>query len=233
MSILIVEDEEAIRKLLKLCLSEAGYAVRMAKDGEEAMEAVRCHLPDLVILDWMLPEIDGMDVLQSLRKNASSRDIPVIMLTARAGERDRVQGLDYGADDYISKPFSPKELVARVRALLRRSGKAGKGAEEKEKSPMLFHGDIALDTVERRVTRAGNSVHLAPIEFRLLIYFMRSPGRVYSREQLLDNVWGHEHYVDERTVDVHIRRLRKALNAHGKDVIRTVRSMGYALKKSI
>ncbi|NQY81652.1 MAG: phosphate regulon transcriptional regulator PhoB [Alphaproteobacteria bacterium] len=224
MSILVIEDEWSIRKLLKMNLKEAGYSVSFAEDGDQALEMVAEEVPDMILLDWMLPATSGIEVLRYIRRNASTKHVPVIMLTARGSENDRVTGLDYGADDYIAKPFSPNELMARVRALLRRS-------RRDIESDILRSGDIELNTEERRVRRGDSDVHLGPTEFRLLEHFMRNPGRVFSREQLLNCVWGRDIYVEERTVDVHIRRLRKALNLWGKDVIRTVRSMGYALEK--
>jgi two-component system phosphate regulon response regulator PhoB len=197
--------------------------VATAPDGDEALMAIAERRPDLVVLDWMLPSISGLEVCRQIRRKPETRDVPVIMLTARGEEADRVRGLDSGADDYVTKPFSPAELVARVRAVLRRSRPST--AEE-----ALDYAGIHMDLAAHRVTRNGRPIHLGPTEFRLLRHFLEHPGRVFAREQLLDAVWGHDVYVEPRTVDVHIRRLRKAINGEGEpDVIRTVRSAGYAL----
>ena len=221
--ILIVEDEQALVTLLRYNFEAAGYEVATALDGDEALLSVAERRPDLIVLDWMLPSISGLEVCRQLRRKAETRDVPVIMLTARGEEGDRVRGLDSGADDYVTKPFSPTELVARVRAVLRRSRPST--AEE-----ALDYAGIHMDLAAHRVTRNGRAIHLGPTEFRLLRHFLEHPGRVFAREQLLDAVWGHDVYVEPRTVDVHIRRLRKAINAPGEpDVIRTVRSAGYAL----
>ena len=221
--ILIVEDEQALVTLLRYNFEAAGYEVATALDGDEALLAVQERRPDLVVLDWMLPSVSGLEVCRQLRRKPETRDVPVIMLTARGEEADRVRGLDSGADDYVTKPFSPAELVARVRAVLRRSRPAT--ADE-----ALDYAGIHMDLAAHRVTRGGRPIHLGPTEFRLLRHFLEHPGRVFAREQLLDAVWGHDVYVEPRTVDVHIRRLRKAINGPGEaDVIRTVRSAGYAL----
>ncbi len=222
--ILIVEDEGDLVTLLKYNLEKEGFRVMSAADGEEALLLANEQTPHLVLLDWMLPLMSGLEVCRQLRRNPKTRDIPVIMLTARGEETDKVRGLNSGADDYISKPFSPTELVARIRAVLRR---ASPGLAEE----LLRFSDIVMDLAAHRVRRAGRDVHLGPTEFRLLRHFMQHPGRVFSREQLLDVVWGHDVYVEPRTVDVHIRRLRKALNNDDEeaDLIRTVRSAGYAL----
>ena len=221
--ILVVEDEQALVTLLRYNFEAAGYEVATALDGDEALLAVAERRPDLIVLDWMLPSISGLEVCRQLRRKAETRDVPVIMLTARGEEGDRVRGLDSGADDYVTKPFSPTELVARVRAVLRRSRPST--AEE-----VLAYAGIQMDLAAHRVTRSGRAIHLGPTEFRLLRHFLEHPGRVFAREQLLDAVWGHDVYVEPRTVDVHIRRLRKAINAAGEpDVIRTVRTAGYAL----
>ena len=221
--ILIVEDEEALATLLQYNLDKEGYATARAADGEEALLLVDERLPDLVVLDWMLPKVSGVEVCRRLRGRAETRAVPIIMLTARAEESDRIRGLETGADDYVTKPFSTAELVARIRALLRRARPAL--TEDR-----VTHGDIVLDRVAHRVKRAGREVRLGPTEYRLLEHFMRSPGRVFSRAQLLDAVWGSEVYVEERTVDVHVGRLRKALNdGHATDAIRTVRAAGYSL----
>ena len=221
--VLVVEDEQALVTLLRYNFEAAGYEVATALDGEEALLAISERRPDLIVLDWMLPSISGLEVCRQIRRKPETRDVPVIMLTARGEEADRVRGLDSGADDYVTKPFSPNELVARVRAVLRRSRPST--AEE-----MLSYAGLSMDLAAHRVTRNGRPIHLGPTEFRLLRHFMEHPGRVFAREQLLDAVWGHDVYVEPRTVDVHIRRLRKAINGDGEpDVIRTVRSAGYAL----
>jgi two-component system phosphate regulon response regulator PhoB len=221
--ILIAEDEDALATLLQYNLDKEGYRVAHCADGEEALITVDEKQPDLVILDWMLPTVSGIEVCRRLRQKADTRNLPIIMLTARGEESDRIRGLDTGADDYVVKPFSMTELCARVRAVLRRI-RPGL-AEDRVK-----HGDIMIDRVAHRVRRGLNEVHLGPTEFRLLDYFMQHPGRVFSREQLLDAVWGSDVYVETRTVDVHIGRLRRALNGVGEsDPIRTVRSAGYSL----
>lgn len=221
--VLVVEDEEALAQLLKYNLEKEGYRVSLAVDGEEALMAAEETPPDLVLLDWMLPKAPGIEVCRRLRGRQDTRNTPIVMLTARGEESDRVRGLDLGADDYITKPFSMSELLARLRAVMRRI-RPGL-AEDK-----LACGDIVMDRVAHRVKRGGKEVHLGPTEFRILDHLMQHPGRVFSREQLLDAVWGSDVYVEARTVDVHIGRLRKALNAvDGEDPIRTVRSAGYAL----
>jgi len=221
--VLIVEDEAALVTMLRYNLEKEGFDVCMAADGEEALIQIAERKPDVVLLDWMLPLVSGIEVCRQIRRAPASRTLPIIMLTARGEEGDRVRGLNSGADDYIVKPFSPAELIARLRAVMRRAQPAS--AEE-----VLRFADVAVDLVAHRVTRDGRPIHLGPTEFRLLRFLMQHPGRVFSREQLLDQVWGHDVYVEVRTVDVHIRRLRKALNA-GKaaDLIRTVRAAGYAL----
>ena len=222
--ILVVEDEAALVMLLRYNLEKEGYHVDVAVDGREALLKVAEDKPDVVLLDWMLPEVSGIEVCRQLRRDADTRNIPIIMVTARAEEGDRVRGLDCGADDYITKPFSPGELLARLRAVLRRIRPAL--ADE-----TLSCGDLTMDLAAHRVTRNGRELRLGPTEFRLLRHFLEHPGRVLSRDQLLDAVWGRDVYVEQRTVDVHIRRLRKALNGdHDADVIRTVRSAGYALE---
>ncbi|CBS88173.1 phosphate regulon transcriptional regulator PhoB [Azospirillum lipoferum] len=221
--VLVVEDEADILTLLKYNLEKEGFRVATASDGEEALLAAGEQTPHIVLLDWMLPLMSGLEVCRQLRRNAKTRDIPIIMLTARGEEGDRVRGLNSGADDYITKPFSPTELVARMRAVLRR---ASPGMTDE----VLTFADVTMDLAAHRVRRNGRDVHLGPTEFRLLRHFMQHPGRVFSREQLLDLVWGHDVYVEPRTVDVHIRRLRKAMNEEEElDLIRTVRSAGYAL----
>jgi len=222
--ILVVEDEAPLITLLRYNLEEAGFDVDEATDGEEALISVQERRPDLVVLDWMLPVVSGIEVCRQFRRRRETRELPVIMLTARSEETDRIRGLDSGADDYLTKPFSPKELIARIRAVLRRT-RPSMSAEQ------LSFADIEMDLTAHKVTRGGKATHLGPTEFRLLRHFMEHPGRVFSREQLLDSVWGHDVYVEPRTVDVHIRRLRKALDVgRSPDVIRTVRSAGYAME---
>lgn len=221
--ILVVEDEDSLATLLQYNLEKEGYDVARAGDGEEALLQVQERLPDLIVLDWMLPKVSGIEVCRRIRQRTESRNVPIVMLTARGEETDRIRGLDTGADDYVVKPFAMSELAARIRAVLRRL-RPGL-AEDRVRC-----GDIVIDRVAHRVRRAGQEVHLGPTEFRLLDHFMQHPGRVFSREQLLDAVWGSDVYVEARTVDVHIGRLRKALNAsEGGDPIRTVRSAGYSL----
>ncbi len=220
--VLIVEDEAALVTMLRYNLESEGYRVSEAVDGEEAILLVIEEPPDLILLDWMLPSLSGIEVCRRIRRNESARDVPIIMLTARGEDSDRVRGLDSGADDYITKPFSPRELMARVRAVLRRS--------QPSDHERLVYGDIEMDLARHRVQRGGRDLHLGPTEYRLLRHFLESPGRGFSREQLLDAVWGRDVYVETRTVDVHIRRLRKTLNEGGlPDLIRTVRSAGYAI----
>ena len=221
--VLVVEDEDALSTLLHYNLEKEGYRVSLAADGEEALTQIDEQLPDLIVLDWMLPKVSGIEVCRRLRGRAETRNVPIIMLTARGEETDRIRGLDTGADDYIVKPFSMVELTARIRAVLRRI-RPGL-AEDRTRQ-----GDLTIDRVSHRVKREGREIHLGPTEFRLLDYFMQHPGRVFSREQLLDAVWGSDVYVEARTVDVHVGRLRKALNLDTEtDPIRTVRSAGYAL----
>ena len=222
--ILIAEDEDALATLLEYNLSKEGYMVGRAVDGEEALLMAKERHPDLIILDWMMPRLSGVEACRQLRRKDITRFVPIIMLTARGDEVDKIQGLDFGADDYIVKPFSVLELLARIRALLRRS-------DPSLLEDVIREGDIEIDTKAFRVKRGEVEIHLGPTEFRLLDHFMRHPGRVFTREQLLDAVWGHNVYVDARTVDVHIGRLRKALKHNGqKDPIRTVRSAGYAFE---
>ena len=220
---MVVEDEDALATLLQYNLEKEGYAVGLAADGEEALLLADERMPDLVVLDWMLPKISGIEVCRRLRGRSQTRNIPIVMLTARGEETDRVRGLDMGADDYVIKPFSMAELTARIRAVLRR---LRPGLAEDR----VHQGDLVMDRVAHRVRRNGREIHLGPTEFRLLDYLMQHPGRVFSREQLLDAVWGSDVYVEARTVDVHIGRLRKALNRdEEQDPIRTVRSAGYSL----
>ncbi|MDH5558556.1 MAG: phosphate regulon transcriptional regulator PhoB [Alphaproteobacteria bacterium] len=222
--ILIVEDESALSTLLAYNLEKEGFTVRIAEDGERAIEALAEEPPDLVLLDWMLPHVSGIEICRRIRRDPATHDLPVIMLTARGEEADRIRGLETGADDYVTKPFSPAELIARVRALLRRARPAI-GAEE------LTAGDIVMDLAAHRVRIAGADVELGPTEFKLLRHFLEHPGRVYSRDQILDAVWGRDINVEDRTVDVHIGRLRKSLRAAtGRDPIRTVRGAGYSLE---
>jgi two-component system, OmpR family, phosphate regulon response regulator PhoB len=224
--ILIVEDEPDIVELLKYNLEAADYEVGIARDGDEAEISVAERQPDAVLLDWMLPGVSGIELCRRIRRRPETRTLPIIMLTARGDETDRLRGLDSGADDYVTKPFSPAEVIARLRAVLRR-------ALPSTAVETLEYEDITLDLAGHRVERAGRNIHLGPTEFRLLRHLMEHPGRVYSREQLLDAVWGRDIYVEARTVDVHIRRLRKALNeSDAADLIRTVRSAGYALDKA-
>jgi two-component system, OmpR family, phosphate regulon response regulator PhoB len=224
--VLVVEDDDAISMLVNYNLDKEGYDVGLAKDGEEAMMMAAERMPDLVILDWMLPKVPGIEVCRRLRARPETRNTPIIMLTARGEESDRIRGLDMGADDYVTKPFSTTELLARVRAVMRRI-RPGLADDR------LVFANIVMDRVSHRVKRGERDVHLGPTEFRLLDYFMQHPGRVFSREQLLDAVWGSDIYVEARTVDVHVGRLRKALNDGNEgDIIRTVRSAGYALDKS-
>ena len=221
--ILIVEDEPPLVEVIKYNFESAGFRTTVASDGNEALFQAEELLPELIILDWMLPERSGIEVCRELRKRKSTKATPIIMLTARSEEIDKVKGLENGADDYIVKPFSPKELIARSRALLRRT-KPG-FVENK-----LYYADLEMDLEAHRIYRNGNAIHLGPTEYRLLNVLLERPTRVYSREQLLDRVWGHDIYVEERTVDVHIRRLRKALDGNdGQNLIRTVRGGGYSL----
>lgn len=222
-NILVVEDEESLALLLRYNLESEGYHVEVSDRGDEAELKLRESVPDLLLLDWMLPGLSGIELCRRLRAREETRSLPVIMLTARGEETERIRGLSTGADDYVVKPFSVPELMARVRAMLRR-------AKPEVVSKMLLAGDIELDRETHRVRRSAREIHLGPTEFKLLEFLMQSPGRVYSREQLLDGVWGHDVYVDERTVDVHVGRLRKAINrGRANDPIRTVRGAGYSL----
>ena len=224
--ILVVEDEAALVTLLRYNLEREGFEVIEAHDGEEALLLARERKPDLVLLDWMLPLLSGIEVCRQLRRLPDTRSVPIIMLTARGEEGDKLRGLDSGADDYVTKPFSPSELIARARAVMRR-------ARPSLESETLKYEDLVMDLAGHRVRRNGRDVHLGPTEFRLLRHLLEHQGRVFSREQLLDQVWGQDVYVEPRTVDVHIRRLRKALNVDEEaDLIRTVRSAGYALDRS-
>ena len=225
--VLIVEDEVSFSDALSFMLRKEGFEVSVAADGNKGLEIFSRQGADIVLLDVMLPGISGTEVCRQLRRKTETRHVPIIMLTARTEETDKVRGLNVGADDYLTKPFSMPELVARVRALLRR-------AKPSQSKGQLTFGDIVLDLDAHRVTRGGKSIHLGPTEFRLLQYLMERPGTVFSREELLNGVWGPDIYVEPRTVDVHIRRLRKALNASdGADVIRTVRAAGYSLDDAV
>ncbi|MDO8533393.1 MAG: phosphate regulon transcriptional regulator PhoB [Xanthobacteraceae bacterium] len=223
--ILIVEDEQALALLLRYNLENEGFEVEIVERGDEVETRVRENPPDLVILDWMLPGASGIEICRRLRARPETKSLPILMLTARGEETERVRGLATGADDYGVKPFSVPELIARIHALLRR-------AKPEQLAALLKAGDIELDREKKRVHRAGRELNLGPTEFRLLEFLMLSPGRVFSREQLLDNVWGREAYVDERTVDVHVGRLRKALSrGREADPIRTVRGSGYSFNE--
>lgn len=224
--VLIVEDEEALSRLLEYNLSREGFEVSVVADGEDALIAVSDEDPDIVLLDWMLPNVSGIEICRQIRARNETATTPVIMLTARGEEEDKVRGLDIGADDYLTKPFAMTELTARMRAVLRRTRPMVAG-------DVASFADIIVDRETRRVNRAGRDIHLGPTEFRLLDVLIGRPGRVFSREQLLDQVWGRDVYVEPRTVDVHVGRLRKALNRRGdRDPIRTVRASGYALDET-
>ncbi|MGJ0492260.1 phosphate regulon transcriptional regulator PhoB [Methylobacter sp.] len=219
--ILVVEDEDAIRGMLMMVLEQAGFMPIAAADAEEAQKMLDENLPDLILLDWMLPGISGVEWARRLKKDQTNRELPIILLTARGEEEDKVRGLEIGADDYMTKPFSPKELVARVRAVLRRSGKI-------QGSAQIELGDLVLDTEQHRLSIGDKQLDVSPTEFRLMLFFMTHPDKVYNRSQLLDQVWGRSVYIEERTVDVHIRRLRKILGEYGReDLVQTVRGFGY------
>jgi two-component system phosphate regulon response regulator PhoB len=221
--VLVVEDEAALATMLRYNLEKQGFRVEEATDGQEALTRIAETQPDLVLLDWMLPQMSGIEVCRQIRRRSSTRDLPVIMVTARTEDQDAVRGLNTGADDYITKPFSMESLLARMRALLRRTNAVP------TKGHLEFH-DITMDLAAHRVQRNGRAIHLGPTEFRLLEFFMHHPKRVFSREELLDAVWGPDILVEPRTVDVHIRRLRKSINAKDElDIVRTVRAAGYAL----
>ena len=222
-SLLLVEDDRALADLLIWHFDREGYDIVRTADGEEALLLAEERTPDVVILDWMIEGVSGIEVCRRLRRRPSTAHVPIIMLTARGEESDRIRGLETGADDYVTKPFSPRELLARVAAVLRRVRPALAGEQ-------LTYGDIEMDVEAHRVRRAGRSIQLGPTEFRLLKHFLEHPGRVFSRERLLETVWSHDPDIDARTVDVHVRRLRQALNAGARpDFIRTVRSAGYSL----
>ena len=225
--ILVVEDEPAIREMVSFNLGRAGYQVALAGDAREARAAIADQRPDLVLMDWMLPDVSGVELIRRFKRDELTREIPIIMLTARSDEDDKVYGLDAGADDYMTKPFSPKELVARIRAVLRR----GEGEQSEE---ILSIGELHLDSGSHRVVAGEREISMGPTEFRLLQFFMSHQDRVYSRAQLLDHVWGGSVYVEERTVDVHIRRLRKTLEPHQLDgMVQTVRGAGYRFSASM
>ena len=221
--VLVVEDEAALATMLRYNLEKQGFRVDEAVDGQEALTRMAEAAPDIVLLDWMLPVMSGIEVCRQIRRRPATRDLPVIMVTARSEDQDAVRGLNIGADDYITKPFSMESLLARMRALLRRSGGAPARGQH------VFH-DITMDLASHRVQRNGRAIHLGPTEYRLLEFLMQHPRRVFSREELLNSVWGPDIHVEPRTVDVHIRRLRKSINATAElDVVRTVRAAGYAL----
>jgi two-component system phosphate regulon response regulator PhoB len=219
--ILVVEDEKPIRDMIAFGLKRAGFEVLEAEDAATARGSIADRRPDLLLVDWMLPDQSGLDLTRAIRRDRDTQDLPVIMLTARAAEQDKVSGLEVGADDYLTKPFSTRELVARIHAVLRRTSPAGEGGA-------IETGGLAMETLSHRVTANGDAVALGPTEYRLLKFFMEHPERVYTRGQLLDRVWGGAVYIEERTVDVHVRRLRKALEPSGLDtLIQTVRGSGY------
>lgn len=222
-SVLLVEDDRALSELLEWNLRNEGYEVRTTSDGEEALVMVRESLPDAILLDWMIENLPGIEVCRQLRRDKASARVPILMLTARGEEEDRIRGLKTGADDYVTKPFSPRELLARLEALLRRSRPSLIG-------DCLVVGDLELDRTAHRVRRAEEILHLGPTEFRLLRHLMERPGRVHSRQQLIDAVWGMNSEIDERTVDVHVRRLRQVIDREGEEsLLRTVRGAGYAM----
>ena len=225
--ILVVEDEAPIRDMIKFVLEQSEYDVIEAEDYDVALESVTEPYPDIIVLDWMLPGGSGIQLAKKLKQHEHTKDIPIIMLTARGEEEDKVRGLDAGADDYVTKPFSPKELIARIKAVLRRTSPTS------NEEPISYSG-LTLDPVSHRVTSHGHALKLGPTEFKLLHFFMTHSERVYSREQLLDNVWGTNVYVEDRTVDVHIRRLRKAISGHGhENMIQTVRGSGYRFSSKV
>jgi two-component system phosphate regulon response regulator PhoB len=220
-NILVVEDEDAIRAMLIMVLEQANFTPIAVADAQEAQKALDVALPDLILLDWMLPGISGVEWARRLKKESMYRDIPIILLTARGEEEDKVRGLEIGADDYMTKPFSPKELVARIRAVLRRSGKL-------QGTSTIVLGDLTLDTEQHRLSIGDQQLEVSPTEYRLMQFFMTHPDKVYSRTQLLDQVWGRSVYIEERTIDVHIRRLRKILAEYNREeLVQTVRGFGY------
>lgn len=226
--ILVVEDEAAIREMLNFSLGRAGFDVFEAADARQAQDMMGSQVPDLVLLDWMLPGISGVDLAHKLRQVSRTKDVPIIMLTARGEEENKIKGLEAGADDYITKPFSTQELVARIKAVLRRTGNTASSEE------VIEMGELALDTIGHRATVNNQPLELGPTEFRLLHFFMTHTERVFSRSQLLDQVWGNNVYIEERTVDVHIRRLRRALEPHDcAKYIQTVRGAGYRFSEQV
>ncbi|MBP3687489.1 MAG: response regulator [Alphaproteobacteria bacterium] len=224
--VMVIEDEEAISMLLSYNLEKEGFEVAVVANGMNAVSEIERLMPSVIILDWMLPEISGVEICKLIRSKPDIKNIPVIMLTAKSQEEDKIKGLGAGADDYVTKPFSVPELMARVKTNMRRAPLF----EEKEK--IITFEDISMDLVERKVKRGENYLHLSPTEFRLLKMLLKEPGKVFSREVLLKSVWGENIFVESRTVDVHIRRLRKSLNQYGPDYIRTVRANGYAIDKN-
>ena len=223
-TILVVEDDKSLLPMITYNIEKNGFKVKSATNGEDALLLIKEEIPSLAIFDWMIPEPNGLELCKILRRKQETSNLPIIMLTAREEEEDRIRGLEYGADDYISKPFSPAELIARIKALIRRSTSS--------QNNILEFEDIKIFDNEHKVFRGKTRVHLGPTEYNLLKHLMENPCRVFSREQLLDSVWGHGIYVERRTVDTHIRRLRKALNIEGKkNFIRTIRSSGYSIDK--
>lgn len=221
LNILVVEDEEAIREMLVMALEQAGLTVVAVASAELAQQALAENMMDLILLDWMLPGISGIELARRLKNDSGFKELPIILLTARGEEEDKIRGLEIGADDYVTKPFSPKELIARIKAVMRRSGKLSD-------SGLLNVGDLILDSEQHRLTIAGHTLEVSPTEFRLMQFFMTNPDKVYSRTHLLDQVWGRSVYIEERTVDVHIRRLRKILAEYNREeLIQTVRGFGY------
>ncbi len=226
-NVLVVEDEDAIREMLALVLEQAEFSVQTAADTQQGLALVAEKTPDLILLDWMLPGVSGVEWARRLKRDEVFGEIPIILLTARGEEEDKVRGFDVGADDYITKPFSPRELVARIRAVLRRAGKFGKDGK-------IEMGGIVLDIEQHRVSIGTAELAVSPTEYRLLEFFLTHHGKVYSRAQLLDQVWGRSTYIEERTVDVHIRRLRKILAGHGREeLIQTVRGFGYRFSETV
>ena len=222
-TVLVVEDEKSISTLIQYNLEKEGFKVLASETGEEGFELIKKNLPDLVLLDWMLPDLSGIDICKQIKKDTKLKSIPVIMLTAKSEETDKIRGFETGADDYVTKPFSTKELILRIKALLKR-------VKPSLTEDVVSFKDIKIDRLARRVYRGDKEIKLGPTEYNLLNFFIKNPTRVYSREQLLNQVWGNDIYVESRTVDVHIRRLRKAINLDDQDdLIRTVRSAGYAL----
>ena len=221
LNILVVEDEEGIRDMLVMALGQAGLGVVAVSTAEQAQQALAENMMDLIVLDWMLPGISGIELARRLKNDSGFKDLPIILLTARSEEEDKIRGLEIGADDYVTKPFSPKELIARIKAVMHRSGKLSE-------SGLLNVGDLTLDSEQHRLTIAGHTLEVSPTEFRLMQFFMTNPDKVYSRTHLLDQVWGRSVYIEERTVDVHIRRLRKILAEYDREeLIQTVRGFGY------